>query len=78
MVRGWAVRASFGAALACGLSACLAPASPARASAFLEPPGAGQVISEFSDSSAGRFYDRTGRLRPATSYRKFELSSYVE
>ncbi|MBE7220532.1 MAG: glycoside hydrolase family 65 protein, partial [Caulobacteraceae bacterium] len=50
----------------------------ASASAFLEPPGAGLVITEFSASSIGRFYDSNGRLLPATSYRKFEVSSYVE
>lgn len=60
------------------LVAGLVWSTAASASAFLEPPGAGLVITEFSASSIGRFYDSNGRLLPATSYRKFEVSSYVE
>ena len=54
------------------------PGCPAEASAFLEPPGSGQIISELSFSNSNRYYDGHGRLLPVASYRKFELSSYIE
>jgi hypothetical protein len=50
----------------------------ARASAFLEPPGEGDIITatEFSDST--RAFDQNGKLIPIPAYRKFELATYIE
>ena len=64
------------AAIAAAMS--MLGARDASASAFLEPPGAGLVISEFSYSASAKFYDGHGHVLPTASYRKFELSSYIE
>ena len=65
--------------IACGpIVAVLFAAGLARASAFLEPPGQGDIIAatEFSDST--RAFDQDGKLIPIPSYRKFELGTYIE
>jgi hypothetical protein len=50
----------------------------AWASAWLLPPGDGQIItySAFSDST--RAFDGHGNLIPVPDYQKFELGTYVE
>ena len=50
----------------------------ARASAWLAPPGEGQIItgSVFSDST--RYFDADGKLIPIPAYEKFSLGSYIE
>jgi len=47
-------------------------------SAWLLPPGDGQIItySDFSDST--RAFDSHGNLIPVPSYQKFELGTYLE
>ncbi len=50
----------------------------ARAGAFMEAPGAGQIIvtSTFTDST--RAFDAAGRVVPVLGYRKLEISAYGE
>lgn len=50
----------------------------ARAGAFLQPPGHGQIITQLSFSEAGRAWDAYGRAVPIPAWRKFELTSYGE
>lgn len=50
----------------------------ARASAFLEPPGEGDVITATEFSGSTRAFDQDGKLIPIPSYQKFELASYIE
>ena len=50
----------------------------ARAGAWLEPPGQGEVILGGTFSDSLRAYDVNGRLAPVSSYKKFELPAYVE
>src|SRR3954452_4280961 len=52
-------------------------AAGARAGAWLEPPGQGEVILGGSFSDSLRAYDSNGRLAPV-SYKKFELTGYME
>lgn len=52
--------------------------SPARASAFLEPANQGQIITTTTFSDSTRAFDKSGNLIPVASYRKFELSAYLE
>jgi hypothetical protein len=59
-------------------SASLLVAAGAQAGAWLEPPGQGQVILGGSFSDSLRSYDVRGRLAPVSSYRKLELTAYVE
>ncbi|MDR3407416.1 MAG: hypothetical protein P4L68_02830 [Methylovirgula sp.] len=49
-----------------------------QASAWLAPPGEGQIItaSVFSDST--RYFDASGKLIPIPAYEKFSLGSYIE
>jgi hypothetical protein len=50
----------------------------AEASAFLEPPGQGEIITAASFSDSTRFFDRNGKLIPIPAYQKFDLGSYIE
>ena len=50
----------------------------ARAGAWLEPPGQGEVILSGTFSDSLRAYDARGRLAPVSSYKKFELTAYTE
>lgn len=50
----------------------------ARAGAFLQPPGQGQIIVTTAFDFSDRFFDASGRLRPVGDYRKFELQAYGE
>jgi hypothetical protein len=50
----------------------------AQAGPWLEPPGQGQVILGGSFSDSLRAYDVNGRLAPVSSYKKFELTAYME
>jgi hypothetical protein len=50
----------------------------AQAGAWLEPPGQGEVILGGTFSDSLRAYDIRGRLAPVSSYRKFELTAYME
>jgi hypothetical protein len=59
-------------------SALLLVAAGAQAGAWLEPPGQGEVILGGSFSDSLRSYDVRGRLAPVSSYRKLELTAYVE
>ncbi|REF87746.1 hypothetical protein DES32_1375 [Methylovirgula ligni] len=60
------------------IASFLAASRQARASAWLEPPGEGQIItgSVFSDST--RYFDPNGKLIPIPAYEKFSLGSYIE
>ena len=53
-------------------------AAGARAGAWLEPPGQGEVILGGTFSDSLRAYDANGRLAPVSSYKKFELTAYAE
>ncbi|MDE2579477.1 MAG: hypothetical protein KGL46_11770 [Hyphomicrobiales bacterium] len=55
-----------------------AACAPARAGAFLQPPGAGLVIAQFTFSEADRYFDAYGRVTPIRTWRKFDLSTYAE
>jgi hypothetical protein len=59
-------------------SAFLFAISGARAGAWLQPPGEGEVILGGSFSDSLRAYDVRGRLAPVFSYKKFELTAYME
>src|SRR5947209_4201678 len=50
----------------------------AQAGPWLESPGQGQVIFSGSFSDSLRAYDLRGRLAPVSSYKKFELTAYLE
>jgi hypothetical protein len=50
----------------------------ADAGAWLEPPGQGQVILGGTFSDSLRSYDLGGRLAPVSSYKKLELTAYLE
>jgi protein XagA len=58
--------------------ALLLLAAGAQAGAWLEPPGQGEVIFGGSFSDSLRAFDVRGRLAPVSSYKKFELTAYVE
>jgi protein XagA len=58
--------------------AILLLATGARAGAWLEPPGQGEVILGGTFSDSLRAYDVNGRLAPVSSYKKFELTAYAE
>jgi hypothetical protein len=62
--------------LAFGALLLLAP--QAQAGAWLEPPGRGELIVGGGFSDSLRSYDGRGRLAPVSSYRKFELTAYLE
>ena len=66
------------ALLASTLALACAAAQEARASAFLEPPGEGDIITATEFSGSTRAFDRDGKLIPIPAYDKFELASYVE
>lgn len=51
---------------------------PAKAGAFLAPPGDGDIITATSFSDTTRAFDNNGRLMPVAAYRKFALGTYVE
>ena len=51
---------------------------PARAGAWLELPGHGQLIITSTFSKSVALFDAQGRIVPASGYRKFESSLYVE
>ena len=53
-------------------------AAEARAGAWLEPPGQGEIILGGTFSDSLRAYDVNGRLAPVSSYKKFELTAYLE
>ncbi|HEY5226491.1 MAG TPA: hypothetical protein VIJ06_06850 [Methylovirgula sp.] len=54
------------------------PAAPAIAGAFLAPPGDGEIITATSFSDTTRAFDASGKLLPVSSYKKFDLESYIE
>jgi hypothetical protein len=58
-------------------SALLAAAG-AEAGAWLEPAGQGQIILGGTFADSLRAYDMNGRLAPVASYKKFELTAYME
>ena len=62
--------------LAFGTLLLVAP--EARAGAWLEPPGQGEIILGGTFSDSLRAYDVNGRLAPVSSYKKFELTAYLE
>jgi hypothetical protein len=64
--------------LASTLALACAAAQEARASAFLEPPGEGDIITASEFSGSTRAFDRDGKLIPIPAYDKFEIASYVE
>jgi len=51
-------------------------AAEARAGAWREPPGQGEIILGGTFSDSLRAYDVNGRLAPVSSYKKFELTAY--
>ena len=53
-------------------------AAEARAGAWLEPPGQGEIILGGTFSDSLRAYDVNGRLAQVSSYKKFELTAYLE
>jgi hypothetical protein len=53
-------------------------AAPAAAGAFLAPPGDGEIITTTSFSDTARAFDANGKLLPVSSYKKFDLDSYIE
>jgi hypothetical protein len=53
-------------------------AAEARAGAWREPPGQGEIILGGTFSDSLRAYDVNGRLAPVSSYKKFELTAYLE
>lgn len=57
---------------------CVFAAGTVNASPFLQPPGEGQLIVSGGFESSDRFFDRRGRLRSVSDYRKFEFKAYVE
>ncbi|MGH6794550.1 MAG: hypothetical protein ACREDH_04975, partial [Methylocella sp.] len=50
----------------------------ARAGAWLLPQGDGQVIADTFFSDSTQAFDAHGHLIPVSSYRKFELGTYIE
>ena len=70
------VRCFIGLAIL-ALAAALAPAA-ASAGAFLQLPGAGQVILGATFTRAGRAFDARGRSVRRTAYRKSEVQAYAE
>lgn len=58
--------------------ALAASAAPARAGAFLEPPGKGKIILLSTFDRADRYWTRDGRLIPIAAYNKFALTAYSE
>jgi protein XagA len=58
--------------------ALLLLATGAWAGAWLEPAGRGEVIVGGTFSDSLRAYDVNGRLAPVSSYKKFELTAYLE
>jgi protein XagA len=50
----------------------------ARASAWLAPPGKGQIITTAVFSDSTRYFDASGKLIPIPAYTKFSLGSYIE
>ncbi len=55
-----------------------AVAVPAKAGAFLAPPGEGEIITAASFSDSTRAFDSDGKLVPIPPYQKFELGTYIE
>ena len=53
-------------------------AAEARAGAWLEPPGQGEIILGGTFSDSLRADDVNGRLAPVSSYKKFELTAHLE
>ena len=47
-------------------------------SAWLMPPGDGQIITYSAFSDTTRAFDANGKLIPVPDYRKFELGTYLE
>ncbi len=68
-------RIFFGLVLA-SMSAALT-VSCARAGAFMEPIGEGQIIGSATFSDTTRLF-ANGKLVPVPAYRKFELGTYIE
>jgi hypothetical protein len=54
------------------------PVTPARAGAWLMPPGKGQIITGAAFAGTSRAFDSRGRLIPVPYYKKFELGTYIE
>lgn len=52
--------------------------SPARAGAFMQLPGEGQVIATFRQSQSSSKFDARGRSRRSASYSKSEIQAYGE
>jgi hypothetical protein len=50
----------------------------ARAAAFLDPAGQGEVIVTTSFTDSANAFDASGRLVPVASYRKFELTAWMD
>lgn len=66
------------AASGLALALLCAAGAHAVASAFLMPPGEGDVITATEFSGSTRAFDQNGSLIPIPAYRKFELGSYIE
>ena len=63
-------------AAACGFPG--AGFETAWGSAWLLPPGDGQVITYAAFSDSTRAFDAHGKLIPVPAYQKFELGTYLE
>lgn len=75
---GWPSRYSLAVARSGALALlCLIPL-PALAGAFLQSPGAGEVIVSARFERSDRFFDSSGKLVPVRDYRKFEMQAWME
>ena len=50
----------------------------AKAAAFLQDDGHGQIIVSSAFDRSDRFFDASGKLQPLAQYRKFEMTTYGE
>lgn len=58
--------------------AAAAGAMDARAGAWTQPAGQGQIVLGGTFTRADRLFDASGRLVPTADYRKFELPAHLE
>ena len=64
--------------VACAAAAILAAAQPTASSAFLQPPGEGQLIATLRFSRADAGFGTSGRLKSGAFYSKAEIQAYAE
>lgn len=72
------MRKSWLLLVACAAAAILAAARPTAASAFLQPPGEGQLITTLRFSRADAGFGASGRLKSGAFYSKAEIQAYAE